>query len=370
MITYKYKLYQAKQNKHLHRDISSAGIIYNHMIALQKRYYSLYGKSLNVYALKKHITKLKKRKGYEYLNAIGSQAVQDIAFRIDKGYKLFFRNLKQGIKTAPPSFRKVKKYNSFTLTQAGWGLSGNVLRIGKRLYKFHWSRNIPEKGKIKTVTIKRNKLGELFVCFAVDIPFELQDKLMTGKSAGFDFGLKTFLTASDGRTITSPLFFKQSKNKLASLQKAKAKTTKDSSRYRSLGRQIASLHEHIASQRKDFFFKLAHELTDKYDYLFFETLNIKAMTRLWGRKVNDLSFATFLDILKYIASTKNKVVHQVDRFYPSTKLCNGCKYKNDALTLSDRHWRCPNCQQVNDRDLNASKNILHDGMSSCLSEVA
>lgn len=368
ILTYKYKLYQAKQNKHLHRQINAAGVIYNHMIALHKRYYRLYGKSLNVYVLKKHITKLKKRKGYEFLKAIGSQSVQDIAFRVDKGYKLFFRNLKHDIKTAPPSFRKIKKYHSFTLTQAGWGLNGNILRIGKRLYKFHYSRSLPKDGKVKTVTIKRNKLGELFVCFSIDTSIQ-KVKAMTGNSAGFDFGLRTFLTVSDGTTIKSPLFFKKSQNKLASLQRAKAKTVTGSSRHRALTRQIASLHEHIADQRKDFFFKLAHKLTDKYDYLYFETLNIKAMTKLWGRKVNDIAFSTFLEILKYVASLKGKIVEQVDRFFPSTKLCNCCGYKNDSLTLKDRLWRCPSCQNVNDRDTNAALNILRGGTSLRMDEA-
>ena len=367
IVTYKYKLYQAKQNKHLKRDISKAGYIYNHMIALHKRYYSLYGKSLNVYALNRHITKLKKRKGYEYLKQLGSQAVQDIAFRIDKGYKLFFRNLKHNIRTSPPSFRKVKKYRSFTLTQAGWSLNGNVLRIGQRLYKFHYSRALPKDGKIKTVTIKRNALGELFVCFSIDTTV-IKDRIMTGKSAGFDFGLKTFLTVSDGTEIHSPLFMKRSKNKLASLQRAKDKACIGSARHRTLTRQIASLHEHIASQRRDWFFKLAHELTDKYDNLFFEDLNLKGMVRLWGRKVTDLAFSTFIEILKYVASTKGKFIGFVDRFFPSSKLCGACGVINDSLTLKDRHWRCA-CGKLHDRDKNAANNILHDGMSLCLSEA-
>ena len=164
LVTYKYKLYTSKQNKHLHRQINIAGCVWNHCIALHRRYYRLYGKSLNKYQLKKHISKLKKQPRYAFWNQLGSQAIQDVVLRIDKAYALFFRNLKTGIKTAPPSFRKVKKYKSFTLTQAGWALNDNQLRIGKRIYKFTKSRDI--KGVIKTVTIKRNALGELFVCFA------------------------------------------------------------------------------------------------------------------------------------------------------------------------------------------------------------
>ena len=114
MKTYCFKLYNANRNRKLHKQINIAGCIYNHCIALHKRYYRLYGKSLSAYSLKTHLTKLKKLERYAFWNTLGSQAIQDIAERIDKGYKLFFRNLKHKIHTAPPSFRKVKKYHSFT----------------------------------------------------------------------------------------------------------------------------------------------------------------------------------------------------------------------------------------------------------------
>ncbi len=142
--TYKYKLYRSKKNKVLARRIDIAGIIYNHCLALHRRYYRLYGKHLNQYALMKHITKLKKREQYLYWSIVGSQAIQDIIQRIGKAYLLFFRNLKAGIKTASPGFKKVKKYKSFTLKQAGWKLlDGNKIRIGSQTYKYSKSRQLP-----------------------------------------------------------------------------------------------------------------------------------------------------------------------------------------------------------------------------------
>ena len=108
MKTYKFKLYQHKRNRHLKRQINLAGIIYNHCIALHRRYYRLYGKTLNVYQLMKHITKLKRLPKYSHWNSLGSQAIQDIAQRIARGYTLFFRNRERGIKASPPSFKKVK----------------------------------------------------------------------------------------------------------------------------------------------------------------------------------------------------------------------------------------------------------------------
>lgn len=362
MLTYKFKLYQNEKNRILTSKIDIAGCIYNHCIALHKRYYRLYGKSLNMHQLQKHMTKLKKRPRFAFWKLLGSQAIQDIAERIDKGYKLFFGNLNRGVKTAPPSFKKVKKYSSFTLKQAGWRLIGsNRLIVMGTVYKFSKSRNV--FGKIKTVTIKRSKAGELYAYFVTDFEKKI-DVATTGKSAGFDFGLKTFLTVSDDTSIASPLFLKQALNRKAKLQRRFARCKRGSSNWRSLKVTLAKLDEKIANQRRDWFFKLAHELTDKFDRLFFETLNLKGMTRLWGRKVNDLAFGTFIEILKYVASTKGKTVHFVDRWYPSSKLCNCCGYKNTNLELSDRYWRCPSCQTEHDRDSNAANNILCEGASS------
>jgi len=362
MITYKFKLYHNEKNRILTSKIDIAGIIYNHCIALHKRYYRLYGKSLNLYQLQKHITKLKKLPRYAFWNMLGSQAIQDVAERIDKAYKLFFGNLKAGRRTAPPGFKKVKKYSSFTLKQAGWKLEGsNRLTIMGVRYKFSKSRNII--GKVKTVTVKRSKAGELYVYFVTDLEIEPSETL-TGKSAGFDFGLKTFLKCSDGTGIESPLFLKPMLNRKAKIQKRFARCKRGSSNWYSLKYTLAKLDEKIANQRRDFFFKLAHELTDKFDNLFFETLNLDGMKRLWGRKVSDLAFGTFLEVLKYVASTKGKIVHFIGRFYPSTKLCNCCGYKNNNLQLSDRYWRCPSCQAEHDRDGNAATNILCEGASS------
>ena len=114
MRTYVFKLYRAKRNRHLHREINIAGSIYNHLIALHRRYYRMFGKSLNAIRLQLHITKLKRTKRYGYWNNLGSQAIQDIAQRIDRAYKLFFHNLKRGVRTAPPGFKKVRRYRSFT----------------------------------------------------------------------------------------------------------------------------------------------------------------------------------------------------------------------------------------------------------------
>lgn len=165
MKTYCFKLYRSKRNKKLHRQINAGGLIYNHCIALHKRYYRLFAKMLNMYQLQKHLTKLKKLPKFSYIKNIGSQAVQDITQRIDRAYKLFFRNLKQQIRTAPPSFKKVRKYKSFTLKQAGWNLEeeSGCMAIGKQKYRYAKTRKI--SGRVKNLNHKTRCIGRYIFIF-------------------------------------------------------------------------------------------------------------------------------------------------------------------------------------------------------------
>ncbi len=359
MKTYRFKFYQHKRNRYLKRTINASASIYNHAIALHKRYYRMFGKTLNCAKLQKHIAKLRNRNPYWQL--VGSQAVQDICQRIEKAYKLFFDYHKKGVR--PPSFKKSKKYKSFTLKQAGYKfLSGNRVKIGSKVYQFWNSQNI--EGKIKTVTIKRVPTGDLYLIVVTDALGQAENKFKTGKIAGFDFGLKTFLTSSEGEQIESPLFLKANLRRLKKLSKALSSKRKGSNNWNRARLNLARLHEDVSNQRKDFFWKLAHRLTDEYDYLFFEDLNLKGMVKLWGRKVNDLALAEFLDVLRWVASKKDKVVHFVSRWYPSSKACSNCGHVLEKLELETRVWRCPCCQQVNDRDENAAINIKNVGAST------
>jgi putative transposase len=359
MKTLKFKLYQSKRNKHLKRSINAAGVIYNHCIALHKRYYRMWGKHLNCAKLQSHIAKHRKRKAF--WQTVGSQAVQEICQRIEKAYQLFFKHHKKGVR--PPGFKKVRRYKSFTLKQAGYKfLGGNRIKIGNRVYQYWNSREI--EGTIKTLTIKRTTLGELFIVVVVDTVGELETKVETSRIAGFDFGLKTFLTCSDGTKIESPQFLKQSLKAIKKASRQHSKKRKGSANRERARLNLVRKYEDVVNRRSDWFWKLAHELTDKFDILCFETLNLKGMQRLWGRKTSDIAFGEFLQILEWVAKKKGKEVVFIDRWYPSSKTCSHCGHVLKDLDLNTREWRCPSCQKVNDRDENAAKNICAVGAST------
>lgn len=362
--TLKFKLYQNKKNSQLDALIDISSEIWNHCIALHRRYFALTGKYINVNAMMKHVAKLKKIERFQHWNKLGSQAIQDICQRIDRAYQMFFKSKKGDISHGfgRPTFCKRKKYKSFTLKQAGWKLLGsNRIRIGSTVFKFFKSRNIV--GDIKTVTVKRDNVGDLYVCFSVELD-DPEVLAISGKSVGLDFGMKTFLTLSDGTSVKSPLFFNEYQNDIRRLNRELSRKVKGSKNRKQARINLARLHRDIAEKRKDFFFKLAHELTDRFDYFFFEDLNIKGMKALWGKKVSDLAFSEFINIIQYIAKLKGKIVHFIDRFYPSSKTCSCCGLINSSLSLKDREWSCDSCNTLHDRDLNASINIHREGASS------
>ena len=359
MKTLKFKLYSHKRNRLLKRCINAAGVIWNRCIALHKRYYRMWGKHLNCAKLQAHIAKLRKR--IKFWQQVGSQAVQDICQRIEKAYQLFFDHHKKGVR--PPNFKKVRRYKSFTLKQAGYKfLGGNRIQIGKRVFQYWNSRDI--EGTVKTLTIKRTSLGELFMIVVVDSVEPPQIKFETSKIAGFDFGLKTFLTCSEGFKIESPLFLKQSLNAIKKASRQHSRKVKGSRNREQARLNLARKHEDVANRRSDWFWKLAHQLTSQFDVLCFETLNLKGMQRLWGRKIGDLAFREFLQILEWVAKKKGKLVVYIDRWFPSSKTCSHCGHVLGSLELETRWWRCPDCHTGHDRDDNASVNIKMVGVST------
>lgn len=368
--TYKFKLLATNRQDKLHQIVNISSGIYNHCVALHKRYYKLFGKSLNMYQLQKHITKLKKLNKYKHWNLVPSQAIQNITERINESYKKFFVYVKKrkGLKCSPPKFKKRSHYKSFTLKQAGYKIQDSTIWLNGYEFKFYKSREID--GTIKTITVKRDSLGHFYICVSLETKTN-SNKPMTGKSAGFDFGLKTFLTSDENSNmqIEMPRYYLEEITKLKRLGRNLSKKKRGSNSRKRAKKQLARLHLKIERQRKDFHFKLANNLLSKFDTLFFETLNIKAMQMLWGKKIGDYGYSQFFNILQSKAQEYGKTVSQIDKFYPSSKACSCCGYVLDKLELNIRAWQCPECLTNHSRDVNAANNILRVGTSTLAGET-
>ena len=360
--TYTYKLYSTKRTKHLDELVEISREIWNYCLALQKRYYRIFGKYIPPYSMKKHLTKVKHRKKYLHWCRLGSQAIQDVVERQDRSFRAFFDwcRTRSGPRKSPPKFRKHGRYHSFTLKQSGWSVRGNVITVCGYSFKFWKHREF--HGNVKTVTIKSNAMGEYFVYFSVIEEIEVPD-VHAGNAVGIDFGLKTFLTLSDGTKIDSPQWFRNGLAEVQTASRAVSHKHKCSKNRRRALHALEKVHDDIANRRRDWFFKLAAELTKRYSVICIEDLNLKGMQRLWGRKVSDLAYGEFVSILGYEAAVNGCQLVVIDRWFPSSKACHCCGYVKEDLNLKDRGWTCPSCGAVHDRDVNAAVNILEQGLS-------
>lgn len=236
----------------------------------------------------------------------------------------------------------------------------NTKKNGDNRIKVVISRRVKE-GKIGTATISRNPSGQYFVSFIVHTSEEYPEfnkEISKDNSLGMDFGLKHFLTFSDGRTIDSPEYFKHALDKLRKEQRKLSKKQKGSKNKEKQRIKVAKVHQHIANQREDFLHKLSTGLIkdSQFDCFCFEDLNLNDMKKLWGRKVSDLSYYAFTQMLKYKSIKYGKTVIQIGRFEPSSQICSCCGHRQ-KMKLSDRTYICPECGMTMDRDINAAINI-------------
>jgi putative transposase len=354
--TYKYRLYRCdRKDRALRNMIFVASTIWNHFIALQRRYYRLTGKYIPLDRMNKHVLKLRRSERFALWLDLHSQACQNVCKRVDDSYQRFFT----GLVKSPPKFRKARKYRSFTFPQSGYRTEGNRVTIAGTTYKFVKHREMG--GKIKTLTIKRDPVGRLWLVFSVAEALSIEQS-STGKSGGFDFGLRTFLVNDEGRPFTSPQFYARSRKQTRKLSQQVSRKVPGSKRHKRARRALAQHHATIANRRGDHHFKLAHALCDEYDVMYFEDLYLAGMKAMWGRKVSDLGFGGFLTALEWVAFKRGKQVVKIDRFTPTTKVCFACGQKHD-LTLRDRTLHCT-CGLVIDRDHNAAINIKTVGAST------
>ena len=365
----KHKLFQDKTLRHLHDDCNICGVVKNHFLSLCMRYYRRYGKGLSYSKMSKHLTKLKKLEQYQHWNIPYSWALQNVLKRLAQS----FREMKT-LGRGHPQFKSCKKHKGMTFRGEQVKIEKVLdkqknernhptyrMRLNGRWYRFALHRKI--QGEIKQVQVTRDALGDVYITLTEDYS-EVKNEPKTGKAEGFDFGIKDFLTGSDGKPYTSPMFYKQNANKLAKAQREHSRKVKGSNNRERERKNVARIHKKTANQRTDHHWKLAIQLCRKFDILFFEDLNLRGMKKLWGKQVSDLALGAFMQKLKHQSHKRIRSVLKIGRWIPTTKCCSVCEHKNDDLTLADRAWTCPSCHTHLDRDHNAAINILKEGVAS------
>lgn len=371
---YKYRLYPNKlQRDLLEKHFGHCRFIYNHFLEIKIKHYKETKKTITWINLANQLPKLKEEN--IWLKEIGSQSLQQSIRNLDNAYTAFFRS---GF--GFPKFKsKHKSRKSFIIPQTNENIKLdfklNKLTIPKfqnfklkdNRIKCIFHREIPSTEIIKQATISQDKNGKYYVSILVEINKELPIKPERNETnaVGIDFGVKTFLTLSNGEKIENPKYLKQSSDKLTKhQQELDLIKNKESIKFKSKNQQITNLHSKITRQRKDFLDKLSYKLTNdnQIDSICIENLSIKDMQQDNGRVsnqiINDYAWNKFMNMLVYKSDWYGKNLIKIGRFEPSSKTCNKCGYINHELKREDREWKCKKCKMMHDRDINAAKNIL------------
>lgn len=367
--TYKYRIYPTKeQNKKMHDTCFLCSLVYNQSLEERKQAYENEQK-LTVYD---QITSLPAKKVVNTrLNEVYAQVLQDTVRRLDKSFQAFFRRVKSGDKPGYPRFHCARNYDSFTYPQKGFeiakdGTGGrlHLSKIGTVRIKFHR----PIEGNIKTLTIRR-QAGKWFACFSCEVGASQLPR--ADAVAGVDLGLTHLAITSDGEFFPPSKHLRSSEKKLKQLQRAVSRKIKGSGRRKKAIRQMQRLHLHIANQRRDQAFKTAHALLTRYDRIALEDLRPKNMLKNHhlAKSIADASWGVLTDILESKAAEWGKEIVYVDPRNTSQE-CSSCG-TIVKKALSVRIHRCPECGLVEDRDVNAARNILkRSGLDEAIRDSA
>ena len=352
---YKYRIYPNKQQEEmLLKHFGCSRFVYNKFLFDRQEQYRLTGKSDSYYKQAKLLTELKKDKNFKWLKEVNSQTLQQSLRHLESAYTNFFQG-----RAKFPVFKKKKSKNSFTVPQ-------NIKFKNSKLYipKFKDGIKVVEhrqlQGKILFATISKTPTNKYFV--SITVKQDYNSKEPTNKEIGIDLGIKDLVITSNGDKYKNHKFTQKYAKKLKQAQQHLSRKTKGSKRFEKQRLKVALIHEKITNCRSDVLHKISHKLVMQNDVVYLENLNIKGLSRSnLSKSVNDCSWGELTRQLHYKGDWDDTYIHEINRFYPSSKTCHKCGYKFDRLTLDIREWDCPVCKAHHDRDINAAINILLEG---------
>lgn len=325
-----------------------------------KDHHAATGKSIGYIQLAKELAVLKKKPETWWLNDMIGHSLQQALKDLERAFKDFFAG-----RARYPRFKSKKS------DPLRFRVPSHVAVLINRVYlpklgpiRFFASDFIDDL-KIKSATIRRAATGKWFVTILTE--FEIPDVALPpadpAKVVGVDLGLKAFATLSDGsEPIPAPRFYREGQRKLRHAQRALSRRKIGSRRREKARLRVAKIHQKVVNQRGDFLHKLSNDMVKSNDGICIEDLSLKGLVRTkLAKSFSDASMGEFRRQLEYKSVWNRKHLAVVDRWFPSSKMCNACKAINAELTLKDRTWTCV-CGGYHDRDINAARNIRDEGL--------
>ena len=361
------------QQKLIEQTFGCTRFVYNKVLGMKKELWEDYRLSFNP-----KIKSLKEE--WKFLKTVSSQSICNSYNDCMNSFKNFFdgKSGKSKNQQKYPKFKKKGKCkDSFRIgctypSKEKLANTGDIRIVDRNHIK------IPSLGIVKfanyndldwktihinNITISKSHYGNYYASICVEME-ESEYKDPKFYATGFDLEIKDFAIFDDGSVIENPKFFRKSQKKLAKEQRLLSKLKKSSKNYNEKKLKIAKLHEHIKNQRKDFQHKVSSRIVNENQVIVSEDLNVKGMLKnhKLAKSIQDASFSSFCDMIKYKSKQKHRIYLKIDRFYPSSKLCHKCNFKYKGLKLEERFWTCPECGTYLDRDENAAINILNKGL--------
>lgn len=360
--SFKFRIYPNKEQEVLFaKHFGACRFVFNHYLNKRKESYLEDKKSLNYYDNANDLTQFKKDENFNWLKEINSQSLQSSLRNLDTAYGKFFRK-----QSKFPRFKSKYDKQSFKIPQFV-KLENNELILPK--FKGGIKINLHQEinGEILFATISKSTTGKYYVSITCEVNHKPFDK--TGSEVGIDTGIKDLAILSDGTTYENIKTLKKNLKKVKYNQRQLSKKVKGSSSRNKQKQKLAIVHEKITNVRKDYLHKVSTEIVKNHDIISVEEIVVKNIMKnhKLAQAMSDVSLGTFYSMLEYKCEWNDKQFVKIDRFFPSSKMCSNCGWINQDLTLNIREWSCPSCGEKHDRDFNASKNILKQGLKIILS---
>lgn len=300
-----------------------------------------------------------------WLSEVDSLALANVQLALENAYSAFFK----GKRGYPKFKKKYKCSNSYTTNAVNGNIKFSddtlVLPKIKSSIKVVCHRTVKPGGKLKSVTVTLEPSGRYYASLLFEYPKEDMSYVPdTDKIVGLDMSMAELFISSDNEYGDYPRFYRQVQARIAKEQRKLSHMKHKSNNYVKQQKKIASLYAKTKHQRTDFLHKASRKLVNKYDFIFVEDLNMRAMAQTLnlGKSVCDNGWGMFVNMLDYKLKEKGGMLIKIDRWFPSSKLCSCCGNVNSNLTLKDRTYICPVCGNVINRDYQAALNIKEEGL--------